>query len=198
MELMIVVVIIGIVSTLAAPAIGRWRADQTAKDQAHAAVRLMNRARSLAATHGVAYVVDFDATMDNNSGGMTLWRTQVANNCLLPFGSLNCAGNAQCVDEARADSQTSQTAGSTQVFTRAVNGAGANIGNQVGICILPSGEMMWRNAVAANFVPASRNPPAPNMPGFLFRVYLSDDGGATPSNVARTTFLPFGGSARLD
>lgn len=66
-ELMVVVVVIGVMAAAVVPALGEVRADGRQSDAAHDIVRVARRARSLAMERGVAHLLRFQRTPENDA-----------------------------------------------------------------------------------------------------------------------------------
>jgi len=183
-ELMIVVVIVAVVTGLAAPAIGTAMRDRKHASAALDVVRVFTGARSAAAGYGRAYSVRYSAAAAEGQGSLEVRRGD-NNRC---NGSTDWSAVPVLAELGYSPAAQGVTDG-FKLLLAVESGE-----TFLELCYEPSGATTWRTEADGRFATAA---PAgnDNRGGFGFTVAREADGET--EGVTRRVVAPFGADARI-
>lgn len=184
-ELMVIVLVIGVMSSLAIPSIQGAMAERRARAASIDLVLMARRGRAEAAAFGRAHVLRWNNT---NNGTFNLYRGRASScnaraNDWLVLTASNCAAANPgfCVEQSLA---TDYQMGSTDVLVTESTGRGF-----LDICFEPGGRVTWRNGAGGQFTDR-------NFVNGAFRFVFQRRENGAPTGVARTIIVPLGANAR--
>mgnify|MGYP002368528587 FL=1 len=201
-ELMAVVVIISVMTGLAAPSMMNALADARARDLTGQIVNFYNGARARATGSGRAQLVRFTAAANNAQGGLVAYEGNNSSCHASNWGAIvavGCVAGGFCTDQLNpAQRQLSDEVFQLGMLTTGAAGSFAE--TDADICYEPTGITYWRAgaAVGANLLMSSNNGGAGGSlsGGFLMRVQRLDTSG-DPLSPDRTLTIPLGAAARV-
>ena len=198
-ELMIVVVIIGITATLAAPAMGDAVAERRVSESQLDLVRLVRRTRAEAAAYGRAHLLRFDSAAGGGDGRVEIYRGVTSRCNAEDWDAVmtddGCTpANTSCIDslDMRAYATTSSSIEMTVTDYDALE-----------LCFEPTGitrhnvGTFFTDRNAVDVEPETEGDPteATAGGGFVFRFQRFE--GGTAFGVVRRVAVPLGGEARV-
>jgi len=201
-ELMAVVVLIAMMTGLAAPSMMDALADARARDLTGQIVNLYNGARARAMGSGRAQLVRFTAADHNGQGGLVAYEGNNSScnaSNWAAIVALGCGAGGFCTDQLNP--ATRQLSDEVLQLGMRTTGAAGSFGEAAAdMCFEPSGTSFWRAgaAVGANLLMSSSNGGAGGnlSGGFLIRVQrLNADGESLSPD--RTLTVPLGAAARV-
>lgn len=214
LELMIVVAIIGVLSAIAAPSIGRGMRERRKMRAAQMVVRSFQAARQRAIATGAAHLVRYDAQGEGGRGTLEVYRgttnrcnttTWTASGSGGGSGSGNssatasvvgsgCSGNLRCQRDASYEPSEFETTAGTYTMTLALTSA--NLGDRLDVCYEGTGVMSWRTADGEYFYDNPATPDGAQSITGAFTFELSALVNGADPGVVRRIIVPFGGQAR--
>ena len=186
LELMVVVVLIGVMVTLAVPSIAQQMRDRRTNQAAHEVALLFRQARARAMGRGAAVLVRFDSgTVPRGTVEVREAQDIDPLHCLsLPATSCSQTNWAAANPQNRLVQSFNPTSAFTNVQLAFFNANGGAAGNAVDICFSPLGRPYRRFAFTGAFTPLNEIP------------YLQ----ATPidgAGITRTVLIVPNGASRL-
>ena len=183
LELMVVIVLIGIMATMMAPAVTDALADRNTNQAAIDMVRLVRRARAETIGYGRAHVLSF--VNDSGVGTALLFRGVTTNCNQNNWDAILAAdcSSAMCVDSVDMAADEYEIGDNTVSLT-------SNFGDSGQLCFQPNGATLWRAAAGSRF---SETLPAGEAIQFSLQRAFDDE----LVGVARTIVLPPGGDPRI-
>lgn len=199
---MAVVVLISLLTGLAAPSMMNALADARARDLTGRIVNLYNGARARAGGSGRAQLVRFTAAANGAQGGLVAYEGNNSSCNASNWGAIvavGCVAGGFCTEQLNpADGQLSDEV--FQLGMRTTGNAGTFAESAADICYEPTGTTFWRAgaAVGANLLMNSNSGSAGGSlgGGFLIRVQRLDSGGVALSP-DRMLIVPLGAAARV-
>lgn len=192
LELMIVVVIIAVVSALAAPGIVETMRENKVYQGTSDITRMFRQARLEAVSRGTAVAIRFDGNAGR--GRFAMYRSTVSScrmtNWMAPVADPLAGTLLTTLDFNRAPYQITGGVDVRAEYCPGISvtkACGAPNAGPMWICYAPGGRLYWRAGDVGNF----NDSPAGAVNGWPFRVARREAGVDT--GVARVVFVPFGG-----
>ncbi|MEM6962005.1 MAG: prepilin-type N-terminal cleavage/methylation domain-containing protein, partial [Myxococcota bacterium] len=200
LELMVVVVIIGVLAALTAPAVGAALADRRVAQAAQDVVRLTRRGRSEAMALGRAHVLRFNQDWGDGTPAFRLY-AGINNSCnanldawqpIFTAAAADCSNRFFCVDDSYIGSffrpRFTAAAAERVVVVSA-------LGDEVQFCFEPNGITRWRTGTtdAGTRFLGSNNATLDGAAVFTFQ--RETDQGLV--GVVRQVVIPLGADARV-
>ncbi|MBK8412969.1 MAG: hypothetical protein IPL19_33955 [Sandaracinaceae bacterium] len=201
-ELMAVVIIIAMMTGLAAPSMMDALADARVRDLTGQIVNFYNGARARATGSGRAQLVRFTAADHDGQGGLVSYEGNNSScnaSNWAAIVALGCVAGGFCTDQLNpAERQLSDEVFQLGMLT--TGNAGTFAETEADICYEPTGITYWRAgaAVGANLLMNSSNGGAGGSlsGGYLLRLQRLDESG-DPLSPDRTLTIPLGAAARV-